>query len=176
MNTEKAHSSMYRLKVEQRWQLKRAEQLEYLCKHRFVNAEIDVSEDKCTLMAKEDSDKPQRKSIDATHSQTKRGAPGIIQKGINLGLSIRATIKRAMRYITADMKQVRFVTKIVPAEAYSDSPTIIITYNLGADDKYPSGANRAKEKMPILCTLTKRVNAANDGMSTATKVTPLPIP
>jgi hypothetical protein len=61
-------------------------------------------------------------------------------------------------------------------EAQGNSVTIIVTYNLGADNNYLSKANRAKAHIPILQKSTKRVNVANGGTSTATNVTPLPIP
>ena len=81
-----------------------------------------------------------------------------------------------MRFVKADKKRVRFAPKITIAESQSNSATIIVTYDSGADDNYMSKANRAKAHMPILQKLTKRVNVANGGTSTKLNVTPLPIP
>ena len=70
----------------------------------------------------------------------------------------------------------RFASKITTAEAQSNSATVIVTYNSGADNNYLSKADKAKAHMPILQKMRKRVNVANGGTSTATNVTPLPIP
>ena len=45
-----------------------------------------------------------------------------------------------------------------------------------ADDNYLSEADRARAQILILQKLTKKVNIANGGTSTATNATPLPIP
>jgi hypothetical protein len=47
---------------------------------------------------------------------------------------------------------------------------------LRADDNYLSEADRARAQILILQKLTKKVNIANGGTSTATNATPLPIP
>ena len=101
---EMDHRSKHRLKLEQRRQTKREPRLEHLCKHYLLNAAIGVAEDEQMTMAKEDANTPKRKTIDSTHSCPIKPTPGFIQKGIKMGLSIRATIKRAMRFVKADKK------------------------------------------------------------------------
>ena len=86
-----------------------------------------MAEDKQTALVKENVNDPKRQAIDSTYSQRIKPAPGFIQKGINMGLSIQATIKRAMRFIKAEKKRVRFATTITIAEAEQDSATIIVT-------------------------------------------------
>ena len=62
------------------------------------------------------------------------------------------------------------------SEARINITTIIVTYDLGAGDNYSSEADRTNAHMPIVRKSTKRVNVATEGTSTATHVTPLPIP
>lgn len=120
------------------------------------------------MMAKEDHDNQQRKSINATHGQLKRVASGN-QRGV-------ANPRHTMKYIKADRKWVCFAIHIATSEVYSDSATTIFTSRLGADDTYPSKANIAKAKMLILRKSTKRITLANGGMGTAMNVILLPIP
>ena len=61
-----------------------------------------------------------------------------------------------MRFFKADKKkQARFASKITTAEAQSNSATVIVTYNSGADNNYLSKADKAKAKLPILRKLAK---------------------
>ena len=113
--------------MERRRQANREARLEHLCENYFLDAAIDVAEDERTTMAKENTNDPKRRAIDSTHGQRIKPTPGFIQKGINMGLSIRATIKRAMRFIKADKKRVRFATEITIAESQCDSATIMVT-------------------------------------------------
>ena len=78
---------------EQRRQAKREAWLEHLCEHYFLNAVIDVAEDERTTMAKENANNPKQRAIDSTHNQLIKPTPGFIQKGMNMRLSILATIK-----------------------------------------------------------------------------------
>ena len=149
------HRSKHRLKVEQRRLAKREARLEHLCEHYFLDAAIDVAEDERTTIAKGNIDNPKKRAINSMHTQRVKPAPGVIQKGINMGLSMRATIKQAMRFIRADKKRVRFATTITIAEAKQDSATIMVTYDSGADDNYMSKSDRAKAKLPILRRLSK---------------------
>ena len=121
------HRSKHKLKVERRRQAKREARLEYLCEEFFLDVAIDKAEDERTTMAKEDVNDPKRRSIDAMHGQHSKAAPGLIQKGINMGLSIRAMIKRAMRFVKAEKKRARFATKATLAEANKGSSTITVT-------------------------------------------------
>jgi hypothetical protein len=164
------------MKVERRRLAKREARLEQLCEHYFLDAAIDVAEDERTTIAKENTNDLKKNTIDFEHTKRIKPTPGFIQKGINMGLSIRATIKRAMRFIKADKKRVRFATTITVAEAEQDSATIMVTYDSGADDNYMSESDRANARLPILRKSSKRVNVANGGLSKATNVTPLPIP
>ena len=70
----------------------------------------------------------------------------------------------------------RFASKITTVEAHNNSDTIIVTYKLGTDNNYLSKPDRERAQIPILQTLTKRVNVDNVDTRTATNVTPLPIP
>ena len=158
---KKDHTSKHKLKVEHRRQAKREARLEHLAEHYFLDAAIDVAEDEQTTLARENANDPKRRAIDSTHSQQIKPAPGFTQKGINMGLSIRATIKRAMRFIKADKKRVRFATKITIAESLCDSAMIMMTSDLGVDDNYMSETDRAIAKLPIIQKLTKQVNVAN---------------
>jgi hypothetical protein len=115
-----------------------------------MDASIDVMEDEQTTMAKEDAINPRRRAIDTTQSQATKATSGFIQKGINTGLSLRATMKQAMRFVKADKTRVRFAPKITTAEAQSNSATVIAIYNLGAEDNYLCVSNRARVQMPIL--------------------------
>ena len=144
------HRSKHRLKVERRRLAKREARLEHLYEHYFLDAAIDVAEDERTTIAKENTNDLKKNTIDFEHTKRIKPTPGFIQKGINMGLSIRATIKRAMRFIKADKKRVRFTTKITTAESQYSSVTSMVTYDLGADDNYMSKADTAKENMPIL--------------------------
>ena len=174
--TKKDHRSKHKMKVERRRLAKREARLEQLCEHYFLDAAIDVAEDERTTIAKGNTNDLKKNTIDFEHTKRIKPTPGFIQKGINMGLSIRATIKRAMRFIKADKKRVRFATTITVAEAEQDSATIMVTYDSGADDNYMSESNRANARLPILRKSSKRVNVANGGLSKATNVTPLPIP
>ena len=60
---------------------------------------------------------------------------------------------------------------ITTAEAQKDIATIIVTYDLGADDNYISKVNRARAQILILQKSTKRVNVATGGTHTTTTVT-----
>ena len=81
-----------------------------------------------------------------------------------------------MTFVKAEKEQVRFVSKDMTAEAWSNSATIITTYAVGADNNYLSKAGRVEAHMFILQKSTKRVKTANGGTSTAIYVTPLPLP
>jgi hypothetical protein len=80
-----------------------------------------------------------------------------------------------MRFIKADRKRVRFATTLTTAEAKQDSATIMVTYNSGADNNYMSKSDRTDDKLPILRRSSKRTKVANEGLSTETNVTPIPI-
>ena len=70
----------------------------------------------------------------------------------------------------------RSAARIATAESCRSSALILVTYNSRPDDNYLSKEDRAKARMPILQTSTKRVSVANGGVSKAIDVTPFLFP
>jgi hypothetical protein len=128
----KKNQNKHLTKLEIHQQAKTANLLEYLCKKwRLVDEEIADTEDKQTAMSKTkiDANNPRLRTIGVTQKTVEDRAPSVIQRGINAGMSIRATIMGARKITKAGKKRVCFAAAISTAISCSKSVTIAVIYN-----------------------------------------------
>ena len=141
----------------------------------FLNRAIATAEHERTRLAKADLSNPRRQAIDAAHAYPK-AAPSLTHLGINLGRTLASNVKRAAQRLTAT-KHVHFArTHTVRLFPTDQVPTVLATYDSGADGHYISERDRAAANLPILRPSTKRVGVANGTTCAATHVTALPFP
>ena len=127
-------------------------------------------------MAKNDTTNVQRVAINHAHAVTVKPATSILHRSRNLGYALSTAFKRAIKFIKADDKRVRFAQKSTVATYSEESKAIMITYDSGADSNYISGQDRIIAGLPILRKSTKQVEVANGGTSSGKFVTSLPFP
>ena len=141
----------------------------------FLNRAIATAEHERTRLAKADLSNPRRQAIDTAHAYPK-AAPSLTHLGINLGRTLASNVKRAAQRLTAT-KHVHFArmhtVRLFPTDQV---PTVLATYDSGADGHYISERDRAAANLPILRPSTKRVGVANGTTCAATHVTALPFP
>ena len=66
--------------------------------------QITFSEDKSTVMAKNDTTNAQRVAIDSIHTATAKPVASILSQCHNLGYALSTAFKRAIKFIKADDK------------------------------------------------------------------------
>ena len=172
--TQLRHQSRHRLKVEQRRQKRRAAKLCQLRENEFFDDQITFAEDESTTMAKNDQTNAMRITIDQAHAAAVKPVASILHRGRNFGYALSTAFKRAIKFIKADEKRVRFSRKDSIATFTEESKAIMITYDSGADSNYISEQDRIIAGLPILRKSTKRVEVANGGTSNGKFVTSLP--
>eukprot|EP00804_Cyclotella_cryptica_P003418 CCRYP_018558-RA/>CCRYP_018558-RA protein AED:0.36 eAED:0.21 QI:0/0/0/1/1/0.83/6/0/1396 len=102
--------------------------------------------------------------------------PGLENMGINLGQTLASNVKRAAQRLTST-KHVHFARTHTVRRFHQDHvPTVLATYDSGADGHYISERDRAAANLPILRPSTKRVGVANGNTCSAKHVTALPFP
>ena len=141
----------------------------------FLNKAIATAEHERTRLAKEDLSNPRRQAIDAAHAYP-NAAPSLTHLGINLGQTLASNVKRAAQRLTST-KHVHFAHTHTVRRFHQDHvPTVLATYDSGADGHYISERDRAAANLPILRPSTKRVGVANGNTCSAKHVTALPFP
>ena len=115
-----------------------------------------------------------RITIDQAHAAAVKPVASILHRGRNFGYALSTAFKRAIKFIKADEKRVRFSRKDSIATFTEESKAIMITYDSGADSNYISEQDRIIAGLPILRKSTKRVEVANGGTSNGKFVTSLP--
>jgi hypothetical protein len=140
------------------WQLRKSDNL-------FPDNSITHTKDKCTTIAKNDTKNAKHVAINSTHAQHDQPTIGLAQRGQNraycLGYAFNWTIKKLNRN-----KQVSFAkqNKVHLFDATS-TPSIMLTYNSGANWHYISEHDQRKAGLPILRPSTQQVGVANGGTS-----------
>ena len=89
-------------------------------------------------MAKNDTTNAQRVAIDHAYAATVKLATSILHHIRNFGYALSTAFKRAIKFIKADDKRVRFARKSTVTTYNEESKAVIITYDSGADSNYIS--------------------------------------
>ena len=121
------HQSHYRLKVERRRRKQWAAKLKQLQENDFFDNQITFAEDELTTMAKNDTTNTQKMAIGSAHAATVKPVGSISHRGRNFGYALSTAFKRAIKFIKADDKRVRFAQKITMATYNEDSKAVIIS-------------------------------------------------
>jgi hypothetical protein len=140
----------------------------------FLDNSITHAEDKCTAIAKDNTSNTKHVAINSAHAQHDQPTIGLTQCGRNtaccLGSAFNWTIKKLNR-----IKHFSFAmqNEVHPFNATS-TPSIMLTYDSGADGHYISKHDQLKAGRPILRPSTWQVGVPNGGTSNAKYVTRLP--
>jgi hypothetical protein len=115
-----------------------------------------------------------RAAIDSTHAQCDQPTIGLAQRGQNTAYCLGSTFNRTIKKLNKNI-HVSFAkqNKVHLFDAKS-TPSIMLTYDSGANGNYISKHNRHKAGLPILRPSTWQVGVANGGTSNAKYVTQLP--
>ena len=95
--------------------------------------QITFAKDETTAMAKNNTTNAKCVAINSAHEAMEKQVASILQRSRNLGYVLSTAFKRAIQFIKAGDKRVRFVQKSTIATYNEGSKTIIITYDSGAD-------------------------------------------
>jgi hypothetical protein len=161
-------------KITRRQHIKRT--LQRLCKSDdlFLDNSITQAEDECTAITKNNTNNKKRMAIDSAHAQRDQPTIKLAQRGRNTAYHLGSAFNQTIKKITKQ-KHVSFTkqNKVHLFDATS-TPSIMLTYDSGADGHYISKHDQRKAGLPILRPSTRQVRAANGGTSNAKYVTQLP--
>jgi hypothetical protein len=140
----------------------------------FLDNSITQAEDECTAIAKNDANNAKHVAIDSAHAQHDQPTIGLAQCGQNMAYRLGSTFNRTIKKLNKNI-HVSFAkqNKDHLFDATS-TPSIMLTYDSGADDHYIGEHDRHKAGLPILRPSTRQVGVANGGTSNAKYVTQLP--
>jgi hypothetical protein len=150
--------------------------LRWLCKSDKLFFENSITQAKYepTAISKNNTSNAKHVAINSAHAQRYQSTIGLAQCGQNtahrLGSAFNQTIKKLNKN-----KHVSFVeqSKVHLFNA-TLTPSIMLTYNSGANRHYISKNDQRKAGLPILRPSTRQVGVANGGTSNATYITQLP--
>ncbi len=131
----------------------------------FLKNSITHTKDKCTAITKNDTNNAKHVAINSAHAQRNQPTIRLAQCGRNnnkayrLGSTFKKTIKKLNR-----TKHVSFVkqNKVHLFDA-TTTPSIMLTYNSGANGHYISEQDQHKAGLPDLWPSTQWVGVANTG-------------
>jgi hypothetical protein len=113
-------------------------------------------------------------AISSAHAQRNQPAIGLTQCGHNTAYHLGSAFNQTIKKLNKN-KHVSFAkqNKIHPFDA-TLTPSIMLTYNSGANGHHISKHEQRKAGLPILRPSTRQVGVANGGTSNAKYVTQLP--
>jgi hypothetical protein len=158
------------------WRQHIKQTLQHLCKsdNLFLDNSITQIEDERTAIAKNNTNNAKRVAIDSASAQCNQPTIGFAQRGQNTASCLGSVFNRTIKKLTK-LKHVSFATqnKVHLFNATS-TPSIMLTYDSGANKHYISKHDRHKAGLPILRPSTRRVGVANGGTSSTEYITQLP--
>jgi hypothetical protein len=161
-------------KIAWRQHIKRT--LQRLCKSDdlFLDNSITQAEDECTAITKNNTNNAKRVAIDYAHAQRNQPTIGLAQCGQNTAYRLGSAFNQTIKKLTKQ-KHVSFAkqNKVHLFDATA-TPSIMLTYDSGANGHYISKHDQRKAGLPILRPSTWQVRALNGGTSNAKYVTQLP--
>jgi hypothetical protein len=123
-----------------------------LCKsdNLFLDNSITHAEDKRTAIAKNNTNKSKHMTIDSTHAQRDQSTIGLAQCSQNTAYRLGSVFNRTIKKLNRN-KHVSFSkqNKVHLFDATS-TPSIMLTYNSGANGHYISKHDQRKAGLPIL--------------------------
>jgi hypothetical protein len=140
----------------------------------FLDNSITQAEDERTAIAKNNTNNSKRVAIDSAHAQCNQPTIGLAQHGQNTAYHLGSAFNRTIKKLTKQ-KHVSFAKQNeVHLFNATSTPSIMLTYDSGANGHYISKHDQRKAGLPILRPSTRRVGVANGGISNAKYVTQLP--
>ena len=125
------------MKIAHHRQAKITKQLHKLNEDNSFDTAITMAKDKWTNMAKKYQTDVRRVMINTAHAATTKVTHSFLQRSQN--------VWHAIRHLKQDNKRVWFKKKQTVATLWDNNKTVMTTYNLGADGKYVSKADRKKQ-------------------------------
>jgi hypothetical protein len=124
----------------------------------FLDNSITLAEDKWTSLAKADNSNKKHMAINDAH--TKRGTTsiGFSQRGRNAAYSLGSAFNWTIENINKN-KHVSFATHNNVHQYINNGQPIMVTYDSGADGHYISKKDWRQAGLPILQTLTQRLES-----------------
>jgi hypothetical protein len=140
----------------------------------FLDNSITQAKDNCTAIAKNNTNNAKCMAINSAHAQRNQPTIRLAQRGQNMAYRLGSVFNQTIKKLIKN-KQVSFAkqNKVHLFDATS-TPSIMLTYNSGANGHYISKHDRRKAGLPILRSSTQQVGVTNGGTSNAKHVTQLP--
>ncbi len=149
--------------------------LRRLCKSDdlFLDNSITHAKDKCTAIAKNNTNNAKGVAINSAHAQRDQPTIRLAQCGQNTTYRLGSTFNQTIKKLNRN-KHVSFATQNeVHLFNATSIPSIMLTYDSGANGHYISKHDQCKAGLPILRPSTQQVGIANGGTSNAKYVTQL---
>jgi hypothetical protein len=140
----------------------------------FLDNSITQAKDEHTAIAKNHTNNAKHVAINSAHAQCDQPTIGLAQRGQNTAYRLGSAFNRTIKKLNKN-KHVSFAkqNKIHLFDATS-TPSIMLTYDSGADGHYISKQDQRKAGLPILRPSTRQVGVTNGGTSNAKYITQLP--
>jgi hypothetical protein len=140
----------------------------------FLYNSITHTKDKCTAIAKSDTKNAKHVAINSAHAQCDQPTIGLAQRSGNTTYHLDSAFNRTITKLNRN-KHVSFAKQNeVHLFDATTTPSIMLTYDFGANGHYISEHDQFKAGLPILRPSTQWVGVANGGTSNAKYVTQLP--
>ncbi len=140
----------------------------------FLDNSITQAKDERMAIAKNNTNNEKHVAIDSAHAQHDQPTIKLAQHGQNTAYHLGSVFNRTIKKLTKQ-KHVSFAKQNeVHLFDATSNPSIMLTYNFGANKHYISEHDQRKAGLPILSPSTWRVGVANGGTSNAKYVTQLP--
>jgi hypothetical protein len=133
----------------------------------FLGNSITQAEDECTAIAKNNTNNIKRVAIHSAHAQRDQPTIGLAQREQNMAYCLGSAFNKNKHVSFAKQNKVHLFDA-------TSTPSIMLTYNSGANGHYISKHDQCKAGLPILRPSTQRVRVANRGTSNTKYVTQLP--
>jgi hypothetical protein len=141
----------------------------------FLDNSITQAQDERTAIANNNTNNANCLAIDSAHAQQDQPTIGLSQCGRNTAYRLGSAFNQTIKKLTKQ-KHVSFTKKNeVHLFDATSTPSIMLTYDSGANGHYISKQDHRKAGLPILRPSTWRVGVANGGTSNAKYVTQLPL-
>ncbi len=150
--------------------------LRWLCKsdNLFLNYSITHAKDKHTAIAKSDTNNAKRLAINSAHAQCNQPTIGLAQRSCNTAYCLDSAFNWTIKKLNRN-NHVNFAkqNKVHLFDA-TTTPSIMLTYDSGANRHYINEQDQCKAGLPILRPSTQWVGVANIGTSNTKYVIQLP--
>ncbi len=149
------------------WQLCKSDNL-------FLDNSITHTKDKCTAIAKSDTNNTHHVAIDSAHVKRDQPTIGLTQCSQNTAFCLGSVFSWTIKKLNRN-KHVSFSKQDeVHLFNATSNPSIMLTYDSGANGHYISKHDWCKAGLPILSPSTQQVGVANGSTSNAKYVPQLP--